>query len=122
MSSTALTDRDANKVVDVVTRGDGKEALAVDAVLSASDIEIGAVEIKDGSSDQRATVDSTGALKIFDAVANSLVPSTYDYISLGYTGDNVTTVTFKSGGAGGTTVATLTLGYSGSNLTSVTKT
>jgi len=37
----------------------------------------------------------------------------YDYISLGYTGNNLTTVIYKLGGVSGTTVATLTLGYSG---------
>lgn len=52
---------------------------------------------------------------------NSLVPSRYDYISLGYTGDNVTSVVYRLGGASGTVVSTLTLAYSGSNLTSVTK-
>lgn len=46
----------------------------------------------------------------------------YDYISLGYTGDNLTTVVYKTGGSGGTTVATLTLAYTGSQLDSVTKT
>lgn len=46
----------------------------------------------------------------------------HDYISLSYTGDNLTGVVYKTGGSGGTTVATLTLGYSGSNLISVTKT
>ncbi len=46
----------------------------------------------------------------------------HDYVGLGYTGDNLTTVTYKTGGSGGTTVATLTLAYSGSTLTSVTKT
>jgi hypothetical protein len=45
----------------------------------------------------------------------------YDYISLSYTGSNLTGVVYKTGGAGGTTVATLTLAYSGSILTSVTK-
>ena len=45
----------------------------------------------------------------------------HDYISLSYTGANLTSVVFKTGGAGGTTVATLTLGYSGSDLTTVTK-
>lgn len=46
----------------------------------------------------------------------------HDYISLSYTGSNLTGVVFKTGGSGGTTVATLTLGYDGSdNLTSVTK-
>jgi len=56
------------------------------------------------------------------AVFNTLVPHAYDYISLGYTGSNLTSVVFKTGGASGDTVATLTLAYSGSTLTSVTKT
>lgn len=55
-------------------------------------------------------------------IGTSLVPENYDYISLGYTGSNLTSVIYKTGGAGGTTVATLTLGYSGSVLTSVTRT
>ena len=54
--------------------------------------------------------------------SNSLVPSVYDYISLGYTGDDLTTVVYKNGGAGGIAVATLTLGYTDGNLTSVTRT
>jgi len=46
----------------------------------------------------------------------------HDYISLTYTGTNLTGVVYKDGGSGGTTVATLTLAYDGSNnLTSVTK-
>jgi len=45
----------------------------------------------------------------------------YDYISLGYTGDNLTTVVYKSGGSGGTTIATLTLAYTGDVLDSITK-
>jgi hypothetical protein len=45
----------------------------------------------------------------------------HDYIALTYTGDNLTGVVYKTGGSGGTTVATLTLAYSGSQLTSVTK-
>lgn len=53
---------------------------------------------------------------------NSLIPSVYDYISLSYTGSNLTGVVFKTGGSGGTTVSTLTLAYdSSNNLTSVTK-
>lgn len=53
---------------------------------------------------------------------NSLVPDSYDYISLSYTGDNLTGVIFKTGGSGGTTVSTLTLAYTGAVLDSVTKT
>ena len=45
----------------------------------------------------------------------------HDHIALGYTGSDLTSVTYKTGGSGGTTVATLTLAYSGGNLTSVTK-
>lgn len=46
----------------------------------------------------------------------------HDYISLTYTGSNLTGVVYKLGGSGGTTVATLVLTYDGSsNLTSVTK-
>lgn len=46
----------------------------------------------------------------------------HDYIDLSYTGSNLTSVVYKDGGSGGTTVATLTLAYDGNdNLTSVTK-
>lgn len=56
---------------------------------------------------------SVGGLSIPDA----------DYISLGYTGANLTTVVYKSGGASGTVVATLTLTYDGSgNILTVTRT
>lgn len=56
---------------------------------------------------------------------NKLVPTEYDYVSLTYVGatDNIDTVTYKTGGAGGTTVATLTLTYDGNDrITSVTRT
>ena len=46
----------------------------------------------------------------------------HDYIDLSYTGSNLTGVVYKTGGSGGTTVATLALAYDGSdNLISVTK-
>jgi hypothetical protein len=46
----------------------------------------------------------------------------HDYIDLSYTGSNLTGVVYKTGGSGGTTVATLTLAYDGNdNLISVTK-
>lgn len=46
----------------------------------------------------------------------------HDYVSLAYTGTNLTTVVYKQGGVLGTTVATLTMAYDvNSNLTSVTK-
>lgn len=54
------------------------------------------------------------------SIAGMAIPA-HDYISLSYTSGNLTGVVYKSGGASGTTVATLTLAYSGSNLISVTK-
>lgn len=74
-------------------------------------------------------VKPSGALVVSDddvltqlETLNSLVPSAYDYISLSYSGSNVTGVVYKSGGSSGTIVSTLTIVYSGSNITSVTKT
>jgi hypothetical protein len=54
------------------------------------------------------------------SIAGMAIPPN-DYISLSYTSGNLTSVVYKSGGSGGTTVATLTLAYSGSDLVSVTK-
>ena len=45
----------------------------------------------------------------------------YDFISLSYTGNNLTEVIYKIGGSGGTVVSTLTLSYTGDNLVSVAK-
>lgn len=56
-------------------------------------------------------------------ITNGLITEQYDYISLSYTGSNLTTVVYKTGGANGTIVATLTLTYDSSdNLLTVTKT
>jgi len=62
-----------------------------------------------------------------DRLAGSLVPETHDYLELSYvaagngTGE-IETVIYKTGGSGGTTVATLTLAYDGSDrLASVTR-
>jgi DNA uptake protein ComE-like DNA-binding protein len=57
-------------------------------------------------------------------LAAALVDEPHDYISMTYVGatTDINTVTYKLGGSGGATVATLTMGYDGSNrLTSVTK-
>ena len=69
-----------------------------------------------------AATSANQALELAELQAlNSLIPSTYDYIALSYTGDNLTGVVFKSGGSGGATVSTLTLAYTGARLDSVTK-
>lgn len=64
--------------------------------------------------------DGTYSIAVSPTSAGLDIPE-HDYISLGYTGSNLTSVVYKTGGSGGTTVATLTLAYSGSDLTSVTK-
>jgi len=63
------------------------------------------------------SVDSNGAVH----TQNSLIPNSYDYVVTTYTGGNLTTVVYKSGGASGTTVSTLTLAYTGARLNSITK-
>ena len=42
---------------------------------------------------------------------NTLIPGAYDYVSLSYTGQNLTGAVFKQGGSGGTTIATLAITY-----------
>ncbi len=64
---------------------------------------------------------STLSSNVAARLSGSLVPSAYDYIALTYTGDNLTSAVYKTGGSGGSTVATLTLAYTGSVLDSVTK-
>lgn len=98
------------------------DAELVKAVLSA--------ERPDGSfTDINAT--QGGNLKISLEEVNGIDPipvvsgleiPPHDYVGMTYTGSNLTGVTYKTGGSGGTTVATLTLAYDGNdNLTSVTK-
>jgi hypothetical protein len=53
-------------------------------------------------------------------VAGYTIPP-FDYKGFTYSGTNIATIVFKSGGSSGTTVATLTFGYTSGNLTSITK-
>jgi hypothetical protein len=54
---------------------------------------------------------------------NTLIPTAYDYISLSYTGSNLTGAVFRQGGAGGAVIATLVITYDGSNnILTVTRT
>lgn len=96
---------------------DGGNAITVDGTVTANagtNLNTSALALEAGG--------NLADIKTGIDVLNSLVPAVYDYISLTYTGANLTGVVYKTGGAGGSTVSTLTLAYSGSNLTSVTKT
>lgn len=62
------------------------------------------------------------ATQLFGPSIPGLAIPEHNYVSMTYTGSNMTTVTYKQGGAAGTTVATLTLAYDGNgNVTSITK-
>ena len=54
-------------------------------------------------------------------VVQGLSVPAHDFIALAYSGTTLTGVTYKTGGGGGTTVATLALAYSGTTLLSVAK-
>ena len=60
---------------------------------------------------------TTGRILVTTTISNSVVPGfnipTYDYVSLSQT-STVDTYSFKSGGAGGTLVATITITYTDS--------
>ena len=71
----------------------------------------------DGSSPVRIRADSYGGI----ITAGELVPYYFDYISLSPP-SLPTTIVYKVGGSGGTTVATLTVVYSGVDIASVTRT
>jgi len=83
-------------------------ALTVESTVTGTVSIAGTVNIA-----EPVTVD--GAVTAF----SSLVPVAYNEISLSYTGANLTGVIYKQSGS---TVATLTLGYNGDNLTSVVRT
>jgi hypothetical protein len=73
------------------------------------------------ASTTRVTLATDGpGVSTLSSIAGLSIPA-HDHVALGYTGLNLTTVTYRTGGSGGTIVGTLTLSYSGSVLTSVTR-
>lgn len=77
----------------------------------------------DSSTDSVTTEQGPASTPWLVAEQTGLVPEEYDYVDLGYTGALLTSVVFKTGGAGGTTVATLSLTYDANdNLDTVTRT
>lgn len=116
MANTSTTQLDLLKSV-TTTGGDLDQIHVV--------VDSGSITIPTGSATSAKQDTGNASLASIDLgvqAINSLTPSKYDYISLAYTGSNLTTVLFKTGGSGGTTVSTLTLAYSGSTLQSVTRT
>ena len=99
---------DDNEAIDV----------QVDSIFNAAHVKSHLYGYDGSGCTRPMTVNADGSIN----VADSVIPD-HDYISYGYTGSNITTITYKTGGSGGTTVATATYAYDGSdNLTSVTVT
>lgn len=95
-----LADADGN-VIDPMSAG----SITVDNVTISNEVEV-------SNDDGNPVPVSVPGLQI---------PS-HDYIALTYTGSNLTGVAYKTGGSGGTIVASLALAYDGgNNLISVTK-
>lgn len=89
------------------------------------DETVGAKEIfgHDETNYQAVLTDSDGRLQVDALVLSGLVGVAHDYIGITYNADNtINVITYKTGGSGGATVATVTLGYTSGNITSVTKT
>lgn len=83
-------------------------------------------ELVDGQEGLRRSFDSdNNALNVLSQ--NLLITEPYDYIGLTYVSSGngegeIETVTYKSGGSSGTTVATITLAYNSDNkISSITR-
>jgi hypothetical protein len=113
--------------------------LPVDIQGATLSLDADGVEIKNDSGNPIPISDAGGSLTVDGPLTDAELRATavpvsgtvnvltgleipeHDFIDLSYTGDNLTGVVYKTGGSGGTTVATLTLAYTGSRLDSVTK-
>ena len=100
--------------------------------LQSANVDLAAIELINTDIETN-TADSAASLAAMEAdvdalnakLAASLVPEAYDYIALTYVAagngvGEIETVIYKTGGAVGTTVATLTLAYNGDNKLSST--
>ncbi len=100
--------------------------LSVTGPLTDAQLRASAVPVSLASSPLPAGAATEATLLAFSAkTAGAFVPAAFDYAAITYVGvtTDIDTVTYKTGGSGGTTVAVLTMGYDGSSrLTSVTKT
>ena len=79
--------------------------------------------IRDENTGVTLQVNDDGSINVY--TLNSIVPDAYDYVEVAYPTATSEVYTFKTGGAGGTTVATITLVYTDAtqaNLSTVTKT
>lgn len=105
-----------------VTITDGGGSITVDGVVDLSAATLAALETINAaqSGTWSVNIGTMPEVEIKNDVGNpvivrdmnKLVPLQYDFIDLNYTGTDITQVLYKTGGSGGTLVATLTLTYS----------
>lgn len=75
------------------------------------------------ASGNKQNFQADGDKNLMVAVQNSAVPSAYDYQDYTWTSGNLTSVVYKSGGAAGTTVATVAYTYDGNgDIDTITRT
>ena len=91
-------------------RVDAFENLKV-TIAGSGGVTIGTVKIEDTAGNPLTS--SNGSLNVNNQT--QLVPLIFDAVILSPTGTNPTTIVYKTGGLGGTTVATLTLTYDANN-------
>jgi hypothetical protein len=102
-------------------------SLLYNTVDSSGKIQVGGVTLQPldiNTTNALLTVQGadTAAIKASSSSISGMAVPSHNYMSLSYTGSNLTGVVYKTGGSSGTIVATLTLAYDGSgNLTSVSK-
>ena len=73
-------------------------------------LELSTVPLPTGAATAAKQDDGLTQLTTISGKLNT-IPADYDYISCGYTGSDITTIVYKTGGAGGTTVMTVDLTY-----------
>jgi hypothetical protein len=124
-NSTSINDGTTpTTLATVLAASTGPSSLDTALVVSVSpntnlNLPIGA------ASETTLAATETALIAFSNKTAGALVPAAFDYISQTYVGatTDISTVTYKTGGSGGTTVGTLTMAYDGSNrLVSITKT
>lgn len=106
---------------EINTGADGAESLS--QVEHSSPAKAKRVTLRQFNADTGEFENTSSSNPIPVATQNALVTGNFDFIGFSnYSGANPQTIEFKSGGSGGTTIATLSLVYSGDNVTSITKT
>lgn len=118
--AAASSDSGTFSLIALLKRLLGKlPALSNGAVPVAPSVQQGGGVVTASTTRVTLATDGPGVANLA-SIAGLAIPA-HDHIALSYTGGDLTGVTYRTGGSGGTVVATLTLAYSGSTLISVAR-